>query len=156
MHSFDFLSTQRASSTDRYRVELSSFPKESSSSLGGRWVETTRPMAGPQGLGVLPHMVQRELGSLGICQTRASQREGVQAHLSCPCACWERHSTGILPSGSPFYWAVIEQPHVQKDRMTSWGLGGLESRTVAIGDAQGKELSKVLAAQEGLPVPCGS
>ena len=66
-------------------MELSSFRKESSSSLGGRQVEATQPMAGPQGLGILTHMVQLELGSLGSCQTSSSQREAGWDHLSSLC-----------------------------------------------------------------------
>lgn len=54
MYSLDILSTQRASSTDGYMVELSSFPKETSSSLGGRQVENMQHMAVPWCLGGRP------------------------------------------------------------------------------------------------------
>lgn len=65
------------------------------------------------------------------------------------------HSRGAFPVGSPLYWAVLEQPHVQKDRVTTWGSGGLESRVASTGDAGGTELSRVPAAGPGAPGPVG-
>lgn len=109
------------------------------------------PRLGARLGGVLPGTGHLELGSLGT----VSQREGVWACLSRPCACWGLHSRRALPAGSPFYWAVLEQPHVRKDRVTSWGSGGLESRVVSTGDAGGTELSKVPAAGPRAPGPVG-